>query len=86
MKITNIWREKERKNRYAEFDRGRKIRYIYIKDYLQSEKNSRERKKGINVGKIIIGLKIKIKKKKKNSTELQKLNEEAESFNNKKYD
>ena len=39
--------------------------------------------KGINVEKIIIGLKIlKKKKKKENSTELQKPNVEAEVYNN----
>ena len=48
--------------------------------------------KGINVEKITIGLKIKIKKrekkeeeeKKETATELQKPNEEAEIYNNKK--
>ena len=50
-KLANILRgkeRKERKNRYAKLNRG-KWRFIYIKDKLQGEKNSRKAKKGINV-------------------------------------
>ena len=67
-KLTNMLRGKERKkrkNRYAKLNRGRWRRFIYIKDYLQGEKNSRKGKKRNKCRKnnnMFKKLKIKIKK------------------------
>ena len=67
------------------------MKFIYIKDYLQGEKNSRKSNQRNKCRKNIIGfkkLKIKIIKKrkekkgeKKENTELQKPTIEAEVFN-----
>ena len=54
---------KKRKSRYAKLNGGRYRRFIYVK--LQGEKNSRK-SKVINMEYIIIGLKLKLKKKRKN--------------------
>ena len=43
---------KKRKKEYAKLKRGRG-RFIYIKDQLQGEKNSRKGKNGISVEKIL---------------------------------
>ena len=53
---------KKRKSRYAKLNGGRCRRFIYVKDKLQGEKNSRK-SKVINMEYIIIGLKLKLKKK-----------------------
>ena len=53
-KVANILRGKERKNRYAKLNRDRWRRCIYIKDWLQGEKNSKKGKQ-INKHKNIIG-------------------------------
>ena len=37
-------RGKKRKNRYAKLNRGRLRRFIYIKDLLQGDKNSKKSK------------------------------------------
>ena len=59
IKLTNILRGKERKermNRYAKLNRGR-WRFINIKDWLTGGKNSRKSKQRINIEKNNIGLK-----------------------------
>ena len=58
-KLTNMLRGKERKkrkNRYAKLNRGRERRFIYVKE-LQGEIRLGKANEGINVEKIIIGLK-----------------------------
>ena len=60
LKITNILRLKERKKRKKEQIckvKQRQIRFIYIKDQLQGEKNSRKDKQKNKCRKNIIGLK-----------------------------
>ena len=47
IRLTNMLRAKERKkrkNRYIKLNRGTYRRFIYIKDQLQGEKNSRKGK------------------------------------------
>jgi len=91
------WEERKgkKKNRYAKLNRGRWRRFIYIKDVLQEEKNSRKskqrnkcRKNNYRFKKLEIKKeKKKRKKEKESSTELQKPNIKAEVYNNnKKYD
>ena len=68
IKLTNMLRGKERQNRYAKLNRGRWRKFIYIKDELQGEKNSREGKQRNKCRKNIISfkkLKIKIKEKRR---------------------
>ena len=58
-KLTNMLRGKERKKRkyrYAKLNRGRERRFIYVKE-LQGEIRLGKANEGINVEKIIIGLK-----------------------------
>ena len=58
-KLTNMLRGKERKkrkNRHAKLNRGRERRFIYVKE-LQGEIRLGKANEGINVEKIIIGLK-----------------------------
>ena len=79
----------KRKNRYAKLNRGNK-EYLYtLKINCKGKRTVGKESKGINVEKIIIGLKIKnIKrereKKEENSTELQKPKVEAEICDNSK--
>ena len=61
-------KRKERKNRYAKLNRGRKRRFTYTEDELKGEKNSRESKQRNKCRKNIIGLKnqkLKFKKREK---------------------
>ena len=44
-----------KENRYAKLNRGRRKKFIYIKDELQGEKNSREGKQRNKCRKNIIG-------------------------------
>ena len=68
-KLTNILRGKERKKRKKEQIykvKQRQMKFIYIKDYLQGEKNSRKSNQRNKCRKNIIGfkkLKVKIIKK-----------------------
>ena len=69
------------------------MKKIYIKINFKGKRTVGKASRGINVEKIILGLKIKKKKEKRkkkikeNATELQKPNREAEVYNNnKKYD
>ena len=89
IKLTNIcWEErkerKEKRNRYAKLNTCRVRRFIYIKDLLQGEKNSRKGKQMNNCRKNIIGfqkLKIKmIKKEKKNTEEERKKGKERKKL------
>ena len=69
-KLTNIVRgRKERKNRCAKLNRGRQGRFVYVKDLLQREENSRKSKQRNNCRKKYV-LKIKIKKKGKKKRKL----------------
>ena len=62
---------KKRKNIYAKLNRDTLRRFIYIKHQLQGEKNSRKSKQRNKCRNIVIGLKLKLEKEKKeNSTEL----------------
>jgi len=50
---------KEKKNKYVKLSRGRWRRHIYVKDYCNGKITGGKANKGINVQKIIIGLKRK---------------------------
>ena len=71
IKLTNMLRGKERKNRYAKLNRGRWKRFIYIKDQLQGEKNrkGKQRNKCRKIYSRFKKLKIKIIKKRKEKKE-----------------
>ena len=77
---------KERKKSKVKQRQIKKILYILKINY-KGKRTVGKANKGINVEKIILDLKIKIKKsrkKKENSTELQQPNIEAEVYNNNK--
>ena len=68
IKQTDILRgreRKERRNRHAKLNTGRVRRFVYIKDLLQGEKNSRKGKQRNTCRKNIIGLRKKKKGRKK---------------------
>ena len=50
-KLTNMLRGKERKNRYAQLNRGRWRRFIYIKIKCKGKRTVGKANKGINVEK-----------------------------------
>ena len=54
IKVTNVLRGKERKNRYAKLNKGRKRRFIHIKGSFKGKWTVGKAKKRINVEKIII--------------------------------
>jgi len=98
-KLTNMLRGKERKKKYAKLNRGREEDLYTLKINFKGKRTVGKAKKGLNVEKNIIDLKvskiISIKNRKKkerkkrkkimeNPTELQKPNIEAEVYNNNK--